>query len=86
MSRTADFDPFAALMLNMAFDEGGAIEEERLVAAAGPYNRRRMWHAISRQVNLGNVRRRQFGEPVTLTAAAIAAIAAGRHTVRKARA
>lgn len=69
--------PVESMVLNAAYDAGGAIAYEALSAAV-PATRRKLFHALVRQSDLGNIRRHWDGEPITLTASARAAIAAGR--------
>jgi hypothetical protein len=70
-------DPVEMAVLNAAFDAGGAIAIEELRQSI-PADRRRIWRAIYTQADLGNVKRHRDGQPVTLTASARSAIAAGR--------
>lgn len=69
--------PVESMILNAAYDAGGEIAYDSLCAAV-PATRRNLFHALVRQSDLGNIRRHRTGEPITLTASARAAIAAGR--------
>lgn len=61
----------------LIYDAGGVMPFATLWQAM-PVTRRELQRALDRQITLGNVKRRRDGEPVTLTASARAAIAAGR--------
>jgi hypothetical protein len=69
--------PVEIAVLNAAFDAGGSIMIEDLRRTI-PAPNRRIWRAIYTQADLGNVKRHRDGQPVTLTASARTAIAAGR--------
>lgn len=64
-------------MLVLAYDAGGAIPFAELWKAM-PATLNEIFTAIRAQFTLGNVKRHHNGEPITLTASARAAIAAGR--------
>lgn len=72
-----DQHPLEMIILNAAFDAGGtiAMKELRACTPATGINIRK---AINAQRNLGNLRQFQPADPITLTASARTAIAAGR--------
>jgi len=65
-----------ALLVRL-YDAGGTMPFADLVAAM-PVPRRHIWRAINAQHMIGNVKRHRDGQPITLTASARSAIAAGR--------
>lgn len=80
MSRnlSAQQHPIELMVLNAVFDAGGQIALADLRAALPIIKAEEMHKAVTRQASLGNLKGHVWGEPVTLTASARAAIAAGR--------
>lgn len=70
-------DQIDRALLALIFDAGGEMPFADLCAAM-PATRRELWRSLGRQYSLGNVKRHHDGAPITLTASARAAIAAGR--------
>lgn len=73
----ADQHPLEMLVLNSLFDAGGTMTVAELRAATSA-DGRALRKAIDAQRAIGNLRQAGAREPVTLTASARAAIAAGR--------
>jgi len=65
------------MVLAKLFEAGGALPFARL-AEGFPATRPELLAALARQYRLGNVKRHQQGEPITLTASARIAVGAGR--------
>lgn len=77
MISKADLDPVAIMVLNAVYDAGGDMDYEALREAI-PASGSSIWKALRSEYHLGNVKRRHDDEPITLTASARSAIAAGR--------
>jgi len=65
------------LLLAKLFEAGGEMPFAQL-ADGFPATRPELLSALARQYRLGNVKRHQHGEPITLTASARVAVGAGR--------
>lgn len=65
------------LLLAKLFEAGGELPFSQL-ADGFPATRPELLSALARQYRLGNVKRHQHGEPITLTASARIAVGAGR--------